>query len=232
MPKNDLRVWGIGTSRTMRAHWLLAEMGVDYELRPIGPRTGETLTEEYLRLNPRHKVPVIEHGPFVLAESAAIINYLSETFPAPEGFFVPDDTPRRAALNEWCFFAMTELDAHPLYVIRRHLQLAHIYGEAPRAIESAREYFCEQIDGMMKKFPDGVESLMPEGMSVADILMVTCLDYALTLEIPIPQALHDYRDRLAGRPAYLRAREINFVRDYQMGATLQLRNANRKETDE
>ena len=83
MSKNDLRVWGIGTARTMRAHWMLAEMDIDYDLRPIGPRTGETMTEEYLRLNPRHKVPVIEHGPFVLAESAAIINYLSETFPAP-----------------------------------------------------------------------------------------------------------------------------------------------------
>ncbi|MCY3830793.1 MAG: glutathione S-transferase family protein [Rhodospirillaceae bacterium] len=211
MPKNDLRVWGIGTSRTMRAHWMLAEMDVDYELRPIGPRTGETLTEEYLRLNPRHKVPVIEHGPFVLAESAAIINYLSETFPAPEGFFVPGDPVRRAALNEWCFFVMTELDAHPLYVIRRHLQLAHIYGEAPRAIQSAREYFCEQIDGMMKKFPDGMASLMPEGMSIADILMVTCLDYALTLEIPLPQALLAYREGIVERPAYRRACEINFV---------------------
>ena len=211
MSRNDLRVWGIGTSRTMRAHWMLAEMDIDYELRPIGPRTGETLTEEYLRLNPRHKVPVIEHGPFVLAESAAIVTYLSETFPAPKGFFVPEDPARRAALNEWCFFVMTELDAHPLYLIRRHLQLAHIYGEAPLAVESAREYFCEQIDGMMKKFPDGMESLMPEGMSVADILMVTCLDYALMLEIPLPQPLLAYREGLIERPAYLRAREINLA---------------------
>ena len=211
MSKNDLRVWGIGTARTMRAHWMLAEMDIDYDLRPIGPRTGETMTEEYLRLNPRHKVPVIEHGPFVLAESAAIVNYLSETFPAPEGFYVPRETTRRAALNEWCFFVMTELDAHPLYLIRRHLQLSHIYGEAPRAVESAREYFCEQIDGMMKKFPDGLEALMPEGMSVADILLVTCIDYALTLEIPIPQPVLAYREPLIERPAYRRARELNFA---------------------
>ncbi len=211
MSENDLRVWGIGTARTMRAHWMLAEMDIDYDLRPIGPRTGETMTEEYLRLNPRHKVPVIEHGPFVLAESAAIVNYLSETFPSPEGFFVPTDPARRAALNEWCFFVMTELDAHPLYLIRRHFQLAHIYGEAPLAVESAKEYFCEQIDGMMKKFPDGLESLMPEGISVADILLVTCLDYALALEIPIPPALLAYRERYIERPAYLSAREINFA---------------------
>ena len=124
---------------------------------------------------------------------------------------MPRETARRAALNEWCFFIMTELDAHPLYLIRRHLQLAHIYGEAPLAVESAREYFCEQIDGMMKKFPDGMESLMPEGLSVADILLVTCIDYALTLEIPIPQPVLAYREPLIERPAYRRARELNFA---------------------
>ena len=204
MSKNDLRVWGIGTARTMRAHWMLAEMDIDYDLRPIGPRTGETMTEEYLRLNPRHKVPVIEHGPFVLAESAAIVNYLSETFPAPEGFYVPRETTRRAALNEWCFFVMTELDAHPLYLIRRHLQLSHIYGEAPRAVESAREYFCEQIDGMMKKFPDGMESLMPEGIErrrhPACDLHRLCADAGNSDSAAGP-GLSGAADRAAGLPA-------------------------------
>lgn len=210
MPNDDLRLWGRGTSRTMRPVWMLAELGLEYEYRPIGPRTGETMTEEYLRLHPRHKVPLLEHGPMILAESAAIVNYLGDTFAAPDGFYVPREPAGRAALNEWCFFVMTELDAHPLYLIRRHLQLAHLYGEAPLAVESAKEYFCEQIDGMMKKFPDGAASLMPEGMSVADILMVTCLDYALALEIPLPQALLAYREGMIERPAYRRAREINF----------------------
>ena len=210
MAENGLIVWGVGTSRTMRVHWMLAEQGLDYDLRPIGPRTGETMTAEYLRLNPRHKVPVIEHGPLVLAESAAIIAYLSEAFAVPAGFHVPREAQHRAALNEWNYFVMTELDAHSLYLIRRHGQLAHIYGEAPHAVDSAKEYFCEQIDGMMKKFPVGAASLLPDGTSIADILLVTCLDYALVLEIPLPPPLLAYRERQVERPAYRRAREINF----------------------
>ena len=58
----DLVLWGVGTSRTVRAHWALAELGLAYETRAIGPRTGETKTAEYTRLNPRQKVPLLQDG--------------------------------------------------------------------------------------------------------------------------------------------------------------------------
>ena len=210
MSANGLTLWGVGTARTMRAHWMLEELGLDYTLRPIQARTGETKTEDFLRLNPRHKIPVLEHGELVIAESAAIATYLIETFPAPDGFFVPRDAAERARLNEWTFFVMTELDAHALYIVRRHFELAHIYGEAPHAVASAKEYFCHQLDGMLQKFPADAETLLPEGMSVADILLVTCISYALALDIAIPQALVDYRKRLIARPAFERAFLSNF----------------------
>lgn len=38
--KPHLVLWGAGTARTMRAHWVLHELGLDYERRPIGARTG------------------------------------------------------------------------------------------------------------------------------------------------------------------------------------------------
>src|SRR5215469_18883206 len=39
-PPRRLVLWGVGTSRTLRAHWALHELGLDYECRPILPRTG------------------------------------------------------------------------------------------------------------------------------------------------------------------------------------------------
>lgn len=90
----------------MRVHWMLLEFGLDYESCAIGARTGETMSEEFLALNPRH-------GTLVLRESAAIISYISDAFEAPEGFFAPADDIRRARLSEWCYFVMTELDALP-----------------------------------------------------------------------------------------------------------------------
>ena len=110
MAGDDLTLWGVGTPRTLRAHWMLAELGLDYTLHPIGSRTGETMTDEFLALNPKHKIPVLRHGRLVLSESAAIVAYLSETFAPPAGFFVPTDAARRARLAEWCFFIMTKPD--------------------------------------------------------------------------------------------------------------------------
>lgn len=210
MSDHSLRLWGIGTNRTMRAHWMLAELDLAYETRPIGPRTGETRSPEFLRLNPKHKIPLLEHGSFVVSESAAIIAYLSETVAPREGFFLPGDTKRRAVLNEWCSFITMELDAGSLYVIRRHAQLANVYGEAPRAVESAKQYFSHQIECMMQRFAGDSATLMREGLSIADILLETCLDFALTLEIELPPPLVTYRERLTERPAYQRAFQVNY----------------------
>ena len=71
-PRRRLVLWGVGTIRTLRAHWALHELGLDYESRPILARSGETKTQEYTRLNPRQKIPLLQDGDFKIAESPAI----------------------------------------------------------------------------------------------------------------------------------------------------------------
>ena len=63
-PRRRLVLWGVGTIRTLRAHWALHELGLDYESRPILARSGETKTQEYTRLNPRQKIPLLQDGDF------------------------------------------------------------------------------------------------------------------------------------------------------------------------
>jgi glutathione S-transferase len=207
---NDLTLWGVGTSRTMRPHWMMLELGLEYEFHAIGSRTGETKTDDFLRLNPRHKIPVLQHGSFVLTESAAIIKYLSETFPNSEIIGVPETSKERAALNEWCYFIATELDAGSLYVMRRHIGLERVYGSASKAIEAARSYFTENAEAMAARIANSGRYLMGSKFSVADILLMTCLDWAVTERIPLSETLHEYRARVAVRPAYLKALERNF----------------------
>ncbi len=206
---NDLTLWGVGTSRTLRPHWMLIELGLDYEYKPIRSRSGETLRPEFLRINPRHKIPVLQHGSLVVSESAAIINYLGEAFPKPERMFVPRDAAERARLNEWCYFIMTELDATSLYVVRRHEGLKHLYGEAPTAVEAAKSYFMhnlEAIDARISNAP----CLLGDKLSAADILMLTCLEWALTCSLQLPNGAAAYRERIAKRPAYRAALAKNF----------------------
>ena len=138
----SLILWGVTTSRTLRAHWALAELDLPYERRPIHPRTGETKTEEFTRLTARQKVPVLQDGDLVLTESAAIVAYLSDRYGSEENRLYPADPTKRAVCLEWNFFIISELDATSLYVIRRHNALKHIYGNAPVANEAAAEYFA------------------------------------------------------------------------------------------
>ena len=44
---SNLTLWGVGTGRTIRAHWALRELGLDYVCKPILARSGETTTPEY-----------------------------------------------------------------------------------------------------------------------------------------------------------------------------------------
>jgi glutathione S-transferase len=208
---NDLTLWGVGTSRTLRAHWMLIELGLEYEMRPIGSRTGETQTAEFRRLNPRHKIPVLQHGSLVLTESAAIVNYLGDTFPDSERIFVPQSPADRARQNEWCYFIMTELDATSLYIVRRHEGLMHLYGEAPAAVEAAKGYFQHNLEAMDAKIAEA-PYLLGKNLSVADILLMTCLEWALTCNLPLPKGAAEYRERLAKRPAYKTALSRNFPR--------------------
>jgi glutathione S-transferase len=208
---HDLTVWGVGTSRTMRAHWMLLELELEYECHPIQSRTGETQTDEFKRLNPRHKIPVLRHGSFVLTESATIIQYLSETFTNSKEIYVPGDAASRARLNEWCYFIISELDAGSLYVIRRHDGLKQIYGEAPTAVASAKSYFLHNIDAMASRIGSENTYVLGDRLSVADILLMTCLDWAASCGIPLSETLSHYRQRVALRPAYQAALKKNFA---------------------
>lgn len=208
MSAQGLTLWGVGTPRTMRACWTLVEFGLEYERRPIKARGGETTTPEYLALNPKHKIPTLQHGPLTLTESGAIAIYISETFPAPDGWFVPTGAARRAKLNEWAYFMLTELDAST-YLMRRHEALAEIYGAAPNAVAAARAIVIDLTGAVFGDSDDEIETLMPEGMSVADIILTTCMNSALSRDIPLPDRLMRYHERMTARPAYQQALKQN-----------------------
>jgi glutathione S-transferase len=187
------------------------ELNLQYKIKPIGPRTGETKTAEYTRLNPRQKVPLLQDGDFCIGESAAIVAYLSSTYSTPERSLIPEKQRDYAAWLEWCFFIVTELDSTSLYVMRRHRAdaLGPIYGVAPEVVAKAAEYFREQLRHVETALCDGRTYLMGDQFSSADILLTTCLDWAIAYGVGICDNAHPYRDRIHQRPAYQLGKEAN-----------------------
>jgi glutathione S-transferase len=202
-------LWGAGTSRTIRAHWALHELGLRYERRPIQARTGETQTAEFTALSARQKIPLLQDNGFVITEGAAIIAYLSDAYGGTGNRLLPEDTIERARCLEWCFFVISELDATSLYVMRRHGPLQYIYGVAPVANEAAAEYFQKQMRAVERVLLDGRPYLLGDRFSAADMLLSTCVSWAIRYGVPVADDVVAYNNAITAREAYVRAAESN-----------------------
>lgn len=203
-----IKIWGSKTPRTLRPIWIAEELEIEYEHLSISPRSGETLTKEYTNLNPKQKIPFMEHGDFKISESLAICKYLKNIFPS-NNFYSPQTPEELAKEDEWCSFIYGELDETCLYVMRRHYDLTDIYGSAPNVVETCREYLKRQFV-VIDSYIENKKSLLTQGFGVADIFLVSCLDWAVFYEFELPKNIKIYRDEISNRKAYKKAMEINY----------------------
>lgn len=204
-----LTIWGGGTTRAMRAHWMAHELDLDYESKLIGSRTGATQTAEFRQLNPKEKIPVLVDDNFVLTESAAIVTYLGDTYGKDSGLVPAPYTRERALYNQWNAFVQMELDAHTLYVLRKHRDLANLYGDAPAAVTTAIEGFNKQVAVAEAALTDR-DFLVGARFTGADLMMTTTLKWAIAYQIELSPRLLEYCDLHTARPAYRRAGRLCF----------------------
>jgi glutathione S-transferase len=84
---------------------LLAQLGRPYERVPVDIFAGDTLTDDFARLNPARTTPVLEEdGAEPLSESNAILVHLAEGTE-----LLPDDPHRRAQAMRWLFFEQAQI---------------------------------------------------------------------------------------------------------------------------
>lgn len=93
-------------SRSQMVHFMLEEVGADYDVVPIDFETGDNRTTDFLRINPMGKIPTIIHKGVTVTETAAIIAYLADAFPAA-GLAPALDDPQRGRYLRWLMFGGT-----------------------------------------------------------------------------------------------------------------------------
>ena len=87
---------------------LLAHLGLKYERVNVDIFSGEHKKEEFKRLNPNQKIPVLEDGVFILWESNAILHYIgNKCFPNP---YFSLDPERYGLISQWLLFGKTTID--------------------------------------------------------------------------------------------------------------------------
>ena len=106
----------LNNSRSQRILWLLEELGLDYDIVPHLRQSGSDLAPPGVRaVHPLGKLPVIQDGELVLAESGAIMEYVLERYgggrlaPAP-------GSAERARYLYWMHYA--EGSAMPVLLLQ------------------------------------------------------------------------------------------------------------------
>ena len=88
--------YGSGSPYAWRTQFALEHKALPYELKVLSFSAGDTRKPEFVALNPRHQVPVLVDGDFVLYESNAIVEYIDEAYPGRGAPLFPGDAKTRA----------------------------------------------------------------------------------------------------------------------------------------
>jgi glutathione S-transferase len=169
-----MKLYGFGPTRSLRALWGLRELGVDFEFVPVNLLAGEHRRPEFLALNPAGKVPVLVDGDLVIPESAAIVLYLAEKYPAKG--LMPDGLRERAQVYRWVMFAMTELE-QPLWRMAKHRHLYPEHKRLPQDIDLAREDFAAMA-AVLERHMEGRQFIVGDRVTVADCVTAYLMDWA------------------------------------------------------
>lgn len=99
-------LYGIDPSPPTRACLLTAKaIGLDFEYKVVNLMAGEHLSEEFLKKNPQHTVPVLEDNGQFIADSHAICTYLIQKYgKEKDQLLYPADLYHRALVDQKLHF--------------------------------------------------------------------------------------------------------------------------------
>jgi glutathione S-transferase len=198
-----MKVYGYPNTRSARVVWTLEEAGADYEYQHVNLLKGAARQPEYLGINPGGKVPALVDGDLTLTESAAICLYIARKYPAAH-LLPPVDSAEHARIEQWCFFALTELE-QPMWTISKHTFALPEKLRVPAIIDTARWEFGRAAGVLVKGLGDR-PYIAGNAFSVADILLANTLAWARSRQVELGHVeLDAYTDRMLARPACVRA---------------------------
>jgi glutathione S-transferase len=192
-------------SRSSRIVWLLEELGVDYEIKRVSIRRRDPSAQgtearivgerDPANVHPHGKVPAIAHDGVVVFESAAIILYLTDAFPA-NGLGPAIGDPLRGPYVSWLAYYAGVIEPAFTSEFFGFKTTNSTTGWAP-------------IGDVMRFVNATLENgpyILGDKFSGADVLIGST--FALFLGSPLmprTELLAAYVDRLTSRAAYRRA---------------------------
>ena len=222
MNTHPLTVHHLETSRSQRILWLLEELGVPYELKTYrrDPKT-RLAPPELKTVHPLGKSPVITHGPLVVAESGAILEYLGDTFahqaPPDLAHLVPaKGTPEHLQCRFWMHYAEGSLMN---WLLMKLVFMSIPKQPMPFFVKPIARAICQQVQ--QKLIDPNLATALPfmdaelahrpwfagHHLTLADFQMSFAVEAALSLGSDSARYLHlhAWLNKVQQRPAYQQA---------------------------
>lgn len=191
-------------------HMMLREIGVPFELRLVDRNQNAQKSEEYLKLNPNGRIPVLIDGDLVLFETAAIALHLADKYPQA-GLAPAQGTPERAAFYKW----MIHLTNTPQPEYRAWFYPhEHVSDEA--AAPAVKQAAAERLNRMFEVISGQLGDkpwLLGDRFSAADLFLLMMIRWGRGLPRPpreIPN-LKAFAERVLARPAVQKAFEVEGI---------------------
>jgi glutathione S-transferase len=190
-------------ARSVRVVWLLEELGIPYEAKPLEFSAASLRSPDYMAMHPLGQVPVVYIDGQRMIESGAIVEYLLEQH--GQGRLAPaPGTAQRAEYLQWFHYGEASLARYVSDFVRNRFGQPESE-RVPEILPHARRRFQQAlavVDGVLAE-----REYMASEFSAADIMV----SYPITMskiigELP-PELtnLPKYLDRLKERPGYQRA---------------------------
>ncbi len=209
-----LTVHHLNNSRSQRVLWLLEELAVPYEIVKY-QRDPKTMLAppELQKIHPLGKSPVVTDNGATLAESAAILEYIVETY--GEGRFVPaKGTPDYNRYRYYMHYAEGSL--MPMLLVK--LLMGRVR-KAPALVRPIAKAIAGKVDdtftnpnlarhvGFLASELAKAPYFAGQELSVADIQMSFPME-AIAARVPdVPAVIKEYVARIHDRPAFKKALE-------------------------
>jgi glutathione S-transferase len=195
-----------GEGRGFRVVWLLEEMGLPYQLRPVDLLAGVEKDTEFLAINPAGFIPAIRDGDVTMVESIAIMEYLMARYgPTP---LAPDPHhPAFSAYQQFLHLGEAGLAA-PMYIVVVSRHLAPELERQNWGARKAQEVFESRL-GLVTRQLAHSPYLAGNTFTRADISVTYALEIAhRSGAAALGKPEQAYVARTSGRDAYKRAMEV------------------------
>jgi glutathione S-transferase len=193
-----LTIYGVYRSRASRNYWMAEELGIEFKSVPViqarrldNPLAKDvpinTMSSEFVAINPMGLIPAIKDGDFVMHESLAINLYLARKYGGPlTGKTAEED----GALMMWTTFAATTLEPHTIKVVLTYDNAQENSEAGKAAIAVACRSLKRPLD-VLEEHLDGRDFVVGDRFTAADLNLAEVLRYVQT-----EKALFDRRTNL------------------------------------